>query len=73
MANELQDVDLAGYTFDISDINNAFFLQDLYCNLLASKDVCAELDLSKSPLADGLPEDVVPDRLGSAPPWDPRL
>ena len=30
MPNELQDVDLAGHAFDISDINDAFLLKDLY-------------------------------------------
>ena len=54
MSNELEDVDLAGDSFDVGHIDNLLLNQDLDGDPFASEGVSAQLDLAESAFADGL-------------------
>ena len=61
MSNQLQNVNLPTDAFNICDIHYPFLLEDLDCDRLATKLVCAKLNLPKGPGADGTPKPVATD------------
>jgi hypothetical protein len=61
MPDQFKDVDLSGYPFDVSHIDDLGLHQYLHCNFFASGNLGGQLHLSESALANGLSEQVVAD------------
>ena len=54
VADELEDVDFTGDSFDVGHIDDLLLFEDLDGDFLTRDDVDAHLDLAKRPLAQGL-------------------
>lgn len=65
MPHDLEDVNLAGHSLNVSDVADLALLKDFNCYLLLGEGVRAQLHLTESALAYGLAQDVVPDCLVS--------
>jgi len=61
MPNDLEDMNLSSDSFDVVDIDDLVFLQNLYGDLLACQVVDSKFNLTEGALADGLAQDVLAD------------
>lgn len=62
--NQLENVDLTGYSFDICHVNNPLLFEDLDGHFLLGEGVSAHLNLTEGSFADCLANHVVADLAG---------
>lgn len=75
VSHEPQDMNLAGDTLDIDNVDDTPLLNHLRCYLFTGKNMHSQLHSAKSPLTDGVLEAIVTDELRTLvppppPTWD---
>ena len=59
MSDEFENVDLAGYSLDISDINNFFLHKNFDGNFFPRKSMGGHFDFAESSFTDSLAQQVI--------------
>ena len=55
MADEFQDMDLSGHSFDICDVDYSLLFKDFDCDFFARENMSGQLDFSECSLSDCFP------------------
>ena len=61
MSDEFENVDLTGYPFDISNINNFFLHKNFDGNFFPGESMGGHFNFAESPFTDGLAQQIIAD------------